>query len=52
MGVELAHAEIAWKLGKRYVQDRPLDWGCATETQADNDAWCAPGTTLPAERRR
>jgi dihydropteroate synthase-like protein len=30
MGVELAHAEIAWRLGKRYVQDRPLDWGCAT----------------------
>lgn len=31
MGVELAHAEIAHKLGKRYVQDQPLDWGCATE---------------------
>jgi dihydropteroate synthase-like protein len=31
MGVELAHAEIAHRLGKRYVQDRPLDWGCATE---------------------
>lgn len=30
MGVELAHAEIAHKLGKRYVQDQPLDWGCAT----------------------
>lgn len=29
MGVELAHAEIAHKLGKRYVQDQPLDWGCA-----------------------
>ncbi|SFL95187.1 DUF6513 domain-containing protein [Variovorax sp. OV329] len=31
MGVELAHAEIAHKLGKRYVQDRPLDWGCAVD---------------------
>ncbi|MCL1962615.1 MAG: DUF6513 domain-containing protein [Desulfovibrionaceae bacterium] len=29
MGVELARAEIAWQLGKRYVQDQPLDWGCA-----------------------
>jgi dihydropteroate synthase len=47
MGVELAHAEIAFKLGKRYVQDQPLDWGVAAERPADNkDAWCAPGTTL------
>jgi dihydropteroate synthase-like protein len=29
MGVQLARAEIAWQLGKRYVQDQPLDWGCA-----------------------
>lgn len=47
MGVELAHAEIAWKLGKRYVQDQPLDWGCAVERPADDlTTWCAPGTTL------
>ncbi len=47
MGVELAHAEIAHKLGKRYVQDQPLDWGCAIEREADDlNAWCAPGTTL------
>ncbi|MFO1270098.1 MAG: DUF6513 domain-containing protein [Rubrivivax sp.] len=46
MGVELAHAEIAWRLGKRYVQDQPLDWGCATEREAEDlQAWCAPGTT-------
>lgn len=31
MGVELAHAEIAHKLGKRYAQDQPLDWGCAVD---------------------
>jgi len=31
MGVELAHAEIAHRLGKRYVQDQPLDWGCAAD---------------------
>lgn len=47
MGVELAHAELAWRLGKRYVQDQPLDWGCAVERDAENlDSWCAPGTTL------
>lgn len=47
MGVELAHAELAWKLGKRYVQDQPLGWGCAVEREADDlGAWCAPGTTM------
>jgi dihydropteroate synthase-like protein len=47
MGVELAHAEIAHRLGKRYVQDQPLDWGCAVERDAqDLTEWCAPGTTL------
>ena len=29
MGVELAKAGIALKLGKRYVQDEDLDWGVA-----------------------
>lgn len=48
MGVELARAEIAWKLGKRYVQDQELDWGCAVPRQAQDLAtWCAPGTTMP-----
>ena len=47
MGVELAHAEIAHQLGKRYVQDQPLDWGCAVDrAEQDLTAWCAPGTTL------
>ena len=47
MGVELAHAQTAWQLGKRYVQDQPLDWGCAVEAApADLDGWCAPGTTM------
>lgn len=30
MGVQLARAQIAWQLGKRYVQDRELRWGVAT----------------------
>ena len=47
MGVELANAEIAWRLGKRYVQDQPLDWGCAVERPSENlDSWCGPGTTM------
>lgn len=46
MGVELAHAELAWRLGKRYVQDQPLDWGCALEASPqDLNVWSAPGST-------
>jgi len=53
MGVELAHAEIAWKLGKRYVQDQPLDWGVAVETRAqDLNSWCAPGATMVTGKAR
>jgi hypothetical protein len=29
LGTELMKAQIATTLGKRYVQDEPLDWGCA-----------------------
>jgi len=29
LGTELMKAETAFALGKRYVQDTPLDWGCA-----------------------
>jgi hypothetical protein len=51
MGVELAHAEIAHKLGKRYVQDQPLDWGCAVDRGDQGlGEWCAPGTTLAARK--
>jgi dihydropteroate synthase len=51
MGVELARAEIAWQLGKRYVQDQPLDWGVAHERAPDDTGvQCAPGTTLTHRR--
>lgn len=33
LGVELARAQIAWQLKKRYVQDQELGWGAATEAQ-------------------
>jgi dihydropteroate synthase-like protein len=52
LGVELAKAQIAWQLGKRYVQDRPLDWGSAVDRQADDlTRLQAPGATLQARRR-
>jgi len=31
LGAELMRAEIAWRLGKRYAQDEPLDWGVAVD---------------------
>jgi len=47
MGVQLARAEIAWRLGKRFDQDQPLDWGCALDrTEEDLLAWKAPGETM------
>jgi hypothetical protein len=49
LGVELARAEIAWQLGKRYNQDQPLSWGCATETAVqtvDLHTFKPAGTTL------
>jgi dihydropteroate synthase-like protein len=34
LGAELMKAEIAWRLGKRYAQDEPLDWGVAVDRVA------------------
>ena len=36
LGAELARAEIAWRLAKRYAQDEPLDWGVAADAPADD----------------
>jgi dihydropteroate synthase-like protein len=46
LGVQLARAEIAWQLGKRFDQDEQLDWGCEVD-RPDEDlmAWHAPGST-------
>ena len=53
LGVELARAQIAWQLAKRYSQDEELDWGCATERPAEDLlVHRAPGPTLAARRRR
>ena len=33
LGVELARAQIAWQLNKRYVQDQEIEWGVTTLVQ-------------------
>jgi len=54
LGVELARAEIAWQLGKRFNQDQPLTWGCATETNTitiDLHDFKPAGTTLAKQKK-
>jgi dihydropteroate synthase len=47
LGVELARAQIAWQLGKRYAQDGMLGWGAAAPaTSEDLSRRAAPGATL------
>lgn len=45
MGVELGKAQVAWQLGKKYMQDEELDWGACvdskTEEQKDEDSRAA-----------
>ncbi len=53
LGTELARAEIALALGKRYVQDGPLDWGCAVpRVERDRTRLAEPGATLAAKQKR
>ncbi|MGH6959118.1 MAG: DUF4346 domain-containing protein, partial [Dongiaceae bacterium] len=52
LGTELAKAEIAWRLGKRYVQDQPLNWGCAVDRPTEDlSRFKAAGTTLAGKRK-
>jgi dihydropteroate synthase-like protein len=52
LGVELARAQIAHQLGKRYVQDNELRWGCAVAAPKDDQLHlAAPGSTLAARRQ-
>lgn len=52
LGAELAKAEIAWRLRKRYAQDEPLDFGCAADKPAeDSTAFKEAGHTLRAGKR-
>ena len=57
IGVELARAQIAWQLGKRYVQDEELDWGVAYKSTEDGKAdphmlHKAEGATIKARKER
>jgi dihydropteroate synthase-like protein len=45
LGTELMKAEIAWRLGKRYAQDAPLDWGVAADRP--NEDLTAPNPVGP-----
>jgi len=51
LGGELTKAETAWRLGKRYVQDEPLDWGVAADREAqDTTAFKKAGHTKHSGR--
>jgi dihydropteroate synthase-like protein len=53
LGAELARAEIAFRLAKRYSQDEPLDWGVAADAPAeDRTRLKEAGHTLIAKRKR
>ncbi len=52
LGTELMKAEIAWRLGKRYAQDEPIDWGAAVDlAQEDLTRTRAAGHTLRAAKQ-
>ena len=52
LGAELMKAQTALELGKRYVQDEPLDWGVAVpRPERQRVVHQAPGTTLRESRR-
>jgi dihydropteroate synthase-like protein len=53
LGAELAKAEIAFRLAKRYAQDGPLDWGVAADAPVeDKTRLREAGHTLIAKRKR
>jgi len=53
LGAELAKAEIAFRLAKRYAQDGPLDWGVAADAPVDDKTRLKEaGHTLIAKRKR
>ncbi len=53
LGAELAKAEIAWRLGKRFAQDEPLDWGVAVEMpEEDRTRLKEAGHTLVSKKQK
>ena len=52
LAAELARAETAWRLGKRYAQDEPLDWGVAADAPAEDKTRLKDaGHTLIAKKK-
>jgi dihydropteroate synthase-like protein len=52
LGVELARAQVAHQLGKRYVQDNELRWGVAVPPPAEDRLhFVQPSSTLEARRK-
>jgi dihydropteroate synthase-like protein len=52
LGAELAKAQVAWQLGKRYTQDEELSWGCATAIdEEDLTEQKAEGTTMTTGKK-
>ena len=52
LGYELAKAEIAYALGKRYTQDGGLNWGVAADRKAEDlTRHAGEGATLKAARK-
>ncbi len=53
LGVELARAQIAWQLGKRYDQDEELGWGVAVEkNEMDLTTFKQEGSTMQSRQDR
>ncbi|MEM7304179.1 MAG: DUF6513 domain-containing protein [Pseudomonadota bacterium] len=53
LGVELARAQIAWQLGKRYDQDEELNWGVSYQRQAqDLTQYKQVGSTMQTRKDR
>ena len=53
LGVELARAQVAHRLGKRYAQDNELGWGVTVERPKEDKAhFVTAGSTLEARRRK
>jgi dihydropteroate synthase len=52
LGAELAKAEIAYRLAKRFAQDEPLDWGVAADAPVeDRTRLKEAGHTLLAKKK-
>ncbi|NQY27261.1 MAG: dihydropteroate synthase [Piscirickettsiaceae bacterium] len=52
LGAELARAQIAWQLGKRYTQDEELQWGCAiAKVEQDLSKQKTEGSTMTTGKK-